>query len=202
MSAPAPAPVAPVAGAAPTPNAIMAIVGRVKEMSGAVLKQQKPWSEVLDRSALSKPANLTEAAGRIRKNAAYFRVNYLIVMITTCVVTFVMHPGSLFILALLLAGWVYVMFIRKEPLVIGGRTLSEREKFLGMSAVSFITIFFLTSVGTVFFSALSLSLAVIVAHGAFREPDNLFIDDNENQQSFLSILSGGSATVPAGLATV
>jgi hypothetical protein len=33
------------------------------------------------------------------------------------------------------------------------------------------------SVGAVFFSALSLSLAVILAHGAFREPDNLFIDE-------------------------
>lgn len=35
------------------------------------------------------------------------------------------------------------------------------------------------SVGTVFFSALSFSLAVVLAHGAFREPDNLFIDDAE-----------------------
>ncbi len=35
------------------------------------------------------------------------------------------------------------------------------------------------SVGTVFFSALSLSVAVIAAHGAFREPDNLFLDADE-----------------------
>lgn len=33
------------------------------------------------------------------------------------------------------------------------------------------------SVGTVFFSALSISMAIVVLHGAFREPDNLFIDE-------------------------
>ncbi len=37
----------------------------------------------------------------------------------------------------------------------------------------------LCSVGTVFFSALSLSLAVVALHGAFREPDNLFVDEAE-----------------------
>ena len=31
--------------------------------------------------------------------------------------------------------------------------------------------------GTVFFSALSFSAAVIILHGAMREPDNLFVDD-------------------------
>jgi hypothetical protein len=35
------------------------------------------------------------------------------------------------------------------------------------------------SVGAVFFSALSLSIAIIVLHGAFREPDNLFLDEAE-----------------------
>jgi hypothetical protein len=34
-------------------------------------------------------------------------------------------------------------------------------------------------VGTVFFSALSLSLSLVLLHGAFREPDNLFIDEGE-----------------------
>ena len=37
----------------------------------------------------------------------------------------------------------------------------------------------LCSVGTVFFSALAFSCAAIALHGAFREPDNLFVDDAE-----------------------
>jgi hypothetical protein len=38
------------------------------------------------------------------------------------------------------------------------------------------------SVGTVFFSAISLGLAVIALHGAFREPDSLFVDEGEVRQ--------------------
>eukprot|EP00197_Chlamydomonas_leiostraca_P012192 CAMPEP_0202866606 /NCGR_PEP_ID=MMETSP1391-20130828/8138_1 /ASSEMBLY_ACC=CAM_ASM_000867 /TAXON_ID=1034604 /ORGANISM="Chlamydomonas leiostraca, Strain SAG 11-49" /LENGTH=208 /DNA_ID=CAMNT_0049546573 /DNA_START=8 /DNA_END=634 /DNA_ORIENTATION=+ len=207
MSAPAAAPAAaPTALSSATsapavPGALGAIVGRVKEYGATIFKQQKPWSEVLDRNTLSKPANLTEALGRIKKNTAYFRVNYLMVVLTTCVVTFAMHPSSLFILAMLLGGWIYLLFIRTAPVVISGRQLSEREKVLGMSAISFITIFFLTSVGTVFFSALSFSLAVVLAHGAFREPDNLFIDDAESQQGFFNILTGTPAG-STGLASV
>lgn len=42
-----------------------------------------------------------------------------------------------------------------------------------------LSVAFFHSVGTVFFSALSISIALIALHGAFREPDNLFIDEGE-----------------------
>ena len=45
------------------------------------------------------------------------------------------------------------------------------------------------SVGTVFFSALSISMAIVVLHGAFREPDNLFIDEAA-EVSWLNALPG------------
>lgn len=177
------------------PNMLTAAAAKLKETAATVLKQQKPWSEVFDRTALSKPENMGEALSRLKRNATYFRVNYLIIMLATTALTFVMNPMSLLVLAALLGGWIYVMFLRTSPLEIGGRTLSDREKLLGMSAVSFITIFFLTSVGAVFFSALSFSLAVIAAHGAFREPDNLFVDEGpEQSQSFMGILTGTSSS--------
>eukprot|EP00798_Chlamydomonas_sp_ICE-L_P019288 gene19288-25932_t len=191
------APAAAISSPTP-PSAMGAFFGRMKDVGADILKQSKPWGEVVDRSALSKPQNLAEAAGRIRKNAAYFRINYLLVMLTTCAVTFLMHPSSLIVLSILLGGWVYILFVRTTPLEIGGRTLTEREKLMGMSAISFITIFFLTSVGTVFFSALSISLAVICLHGAMREPDNLFLDEGETQPSFVSILTGAPAATTTG----
>jgi hypothetical protein len=42
------------------------------------------------------------------------------------------------------------------------------------------------SVGTVFFTALTFSAAAIALHGAFREPDNLFVDDIEVGHHFRS----------------
>ena len=63
------------------------------------------------------------------------------------------------------------------PLVISGRTISEREKLLGASGLSVAVIFFLTSVGSVLFSAVCVGLAGVAVHGALRVPDDLFLDD-------------------------
>lgn len=191
-------------GPAPANNLVAqtvlgSLLTRFKETSASVLKEQKPWSEVLDRTVFSKPENMGEAMTRIKKNLSYFRINYFVIMVATCVVTFLMNPSSLFVLGLLMAGWFYLLFVRTTPVEVAGRVLSDREKLMAMSAISFITIFFLTSVGTVFFSALTFSAAVIAAHGAFREPDNLFVDEVESSQPFLSILTG-TATKPAGSA--
>lgn len=76
------------------------------------------------------------------------------------------------------AAWTYLFIVRGDaPLVIGGRTISEREKLLGASGASVAVIFFLTSVGSVLFSAVCIGLAGVAAHGAVRVPDDLFLDD-------------------------
>jgi hypothetical protein len=69
----------------------------------------------------AKPA--LQASARLRKNAAYFRINYLIVLLASVALGFLMHPSSLFVLGALLIGWVYVFAVRSGPLVINGREL-------------------------------------------------------------------------------
>lgn len=88
------------------------------------------------------------------------------------------------------------------PLTIGGRSLSDREKMLALSALSFITIFFLTDISTVLFSALSISSCLIAAHGASRVPDDLFLDEGQESQGLLSILGMGGAVPSSTSANV
>ncbi len=66
---------------------------------------------------------LLQAMSRLRKNAAYFRINYLIAVLASVAISFVMHPSSLFVLAFLMASWMYVFVVRTAPLEIGGRQL-------------------------------------------------------------------------------
>ena len=81
--------------------------------------------------------------------------------------------------------------------------MSEREKLTYSSAVSLIVIFFLSSVGSVLFSALSIGLAGVAVHGALRVPDDLFIDDAaQGDGSMLGFLLGKSAASTAGIAGV
>jgi hypothetical protein len=72
------------------------------------------------------------------------------------------HRGTLFKwrAAGIAASWAYLFVARGDmPLVIAGRPISEREKLLGASGISVAVIFFLTSVGSVLFSAVCIGLA-------------------------------------------
>ncbi len=60
----------------------------------------------------------------MRKNAHYFRVNYLIVMLSVTLITLVLNPTSLIALAFLAMAWVYLFIVRQSPIVIAGRTFT------------------------------------------------------------------------------
>ena len=60
---------------------------------------------------------------RFRQNLQYFRINYLIVLLSTIVVCMIMSPQSLIVLLALFGAWIYMFIIRTAPLTVGGRTL-------------------------------------------------------------------------------
>uniref|UniRef100_A0A7N0T6P7 PRA1 family protein n=1 Tax=Kalanchoe fedtschenkoi TaxID=63787 RepID=A0A7N0T6P7_KALFE len=159
------------------------------------LSQRRPWAELADRNAFSKPESITEAAGRIKKNYTYFRINYLTVIAAVLGISLVTNPFSLLTLVGLLAAWLFLYLFRPSdpPLVILGRTFSERET-LGLLSVLSIVVVFLTSVGSLLISALLVGAGIVCAHGAFRVPEDLFLDEPEPAAAgFLSFLGGGSA---------
>ena len=65
---------------------------------------------------------LVQATGRLRKNAHYFKVNYLMVVFTVTLITLAFNPTSLIVLGLLAMAWIYLFVVRQAPIVIGGRT--------------------------------------------------------------------------------
>ena len=106
----------------------------------------------------------------MRKNVAYFKVNYGIVGVGTTALVMFLNPWSLIVLAFLALVWGYAYIIRTGPLVLGGRELSDREKFLALSGGSLVVIFLLTSVGSTLFYALGLSALLVGLHAAMRVP--------------------------------
>lgn len=181
-------------------NAFMAFLSRTKESMGALVKERKPWNEVFDRSSFAKPANISEATGRLRKNAGYFKVNYALFIIATTAMCFLASPSALIVLGFLAAMWFVLLVLRPGPITIGGRTFGEREKFFGLLGFSLVVAFFLSSIGEVLFYALGLSILCIIAHGAFRVPDDLFLDEPEAGGSILSFLNMPAAVPLAAAA--
>lgn len=166
------------------------------------LSQRRPWYELVDRSALARPENLTDAYSRIRKNLPYFKVNYITLLVVVLAFSLLSHPLSLLVLLGLLAAWVLLYLFRPsdQPLVIFGRTFSDRET-LGALVVMTVFVVFLTSVGSLLISALLIGVAIVCIHGAFRVPEDLFLDDQEPVNTgFLSFLGGAASSAAAAAA--
>lgn len=184
--------------------AFRSFINRLTSSVRQGLSQRRPWSELLDRSAFARPDNLSEAASRVRKNFSYFRVNYITLLAVVLAVSLLSHPFSLLVLFTLLAAWCFLYLFRPsdQPLVILGRTFSDRETLL-ILVVSTIVVVFLTSVGSLLISASLVGLGIICAHGAFRLPEDLFLDDQEPANAgFLSFLGGAAASAAAAAPAV
>lgn len=205
MSPAGPPPVIPITqqgasgGVTPQQATFWVLAGKAQDVFNLALAQKRPWAEVADRTQMAKPESFSEAITRARKNWFYFRINYALVMTGVVALSLIFNPGSLFFLLALLAGWTYLYLVRTEPLVVFGRTFSEREVLLGMSLFSLIMIF-MTNVGSILISALMIGAALCFAHGAYRVPDDLFLDEQETTGGILSFLS--SATVPQAMTHV
>eukprot|EP00897_Mesotaenium_endlicherianum_P002554 jgi/Mesen1/2326/ME000155S01415 len=178
----------------PSAAAARIIFSRLQENIKLSLAHQRPWQEMIDRSSFAKPESLAEATSRIKKNLGYFKVNYGIILVGVVVLSMLWNPFSIFWLAVLAGLWTYLFLVRAEPVIVYGRTLSEREKFFLMLALTILITFGLTNVGSILISGIIVGAAAICVHGAFRVPDDLFLDD-QDAGGFLSFL-GPPNTLP------
>ncbi|KAE9603137.1 putative prenylated rab acceptor PRA1 [Lupinus albus] len=213
MSSSAP-PVLPISNSQPNPTvssaasepqvtAIRTLISNLSDSLRNGLSQRRPWTELTDRSAFSKPESFSEATLRIRKNFSYFRINYYAVVSLILAVSLLTNPFSLILLIGLLASWIFLYLFRPsdQPLIILGRTFSDFETLSLLAALT-VFVVFLTNVGSVLVSALMLGVAVVCLHGSFRVPEDLFMDEQENSQTtgFLSFIRGVAAIAPAATA--
>jgi len=73
---------------------------------------------------------------------------------------------------------------------------------IGLSLLTVVVVF-LTTVGSLLISALMVGFAIVCAHGAFKVPEDLFLDDQEPANSgLLSFLGGAASSAAAAAAPV
>ncbi|KAL5205096.1 hypothetical protein ABZP36_009967 [Zizania latifolia] len=194
-------PTTDTASADANPAVKRAFLGRHLDSVKRALSGARPWPELVDRSALSRPDSLSDATARLRKNLAYFRVNYAAVVALSLAAALLSHPFSLAALLALLAAWCFLYLLQPAdapPLAAFGRTFSDRETLGGLIVASAFVVF-LTSLGYLIFSALALGAALVCAHGAFHVPEDLFFDEpaqanggaSANLLSFITNATGG-----------
>ncbi|KAF3508803.1 hypothetical protein F2Q69_00000282 [Brassica cretica] len=58
-------------------SSLRVLFSRVRTSVRHATSDARPWTELIDRSAFSRPPSLSEAASRVRKNFSYFKSNYI-----------------------------------------------------------------------------------------------------------------------------
>ncbi|KMZ56650.1 Prenylated rab acceptor family protein [Zostera marina] len=180
-------------------------LSRLSDTFRRSLSNQRPWYELVDRTAFSRPDSFSDATSRVLKNLSYFRMNYIFLFAITLAFTLMSHPLSLIVLLGLLGCWCFFYFFRPAdaPLFILGRQFSDREAFVGLIGLTVIMVF-LTSIGSLLMWAVTIGLMIAGIHAAFRIPEDIFLDDQETGRvttGFMSFLAGGAMSAAATAAT-
>ncbi|XP_057534431.1 PRA1 family protein B3-like [Amaranthus tricolor] len=181
-------------------------ISRIGSSIHRACSRHRPWLELFEFAAYSRPQSLSNSTTRIRKNVSYFWTNYLTLIGGVLAFSLLSHPLSLLSLLLLLAAWIFLYFFKpsEQPLILLGHTLSNNE-ILAILVGATLTVMFFTSVASLIISATLIGVAIVCLHGAFRDPAELFLDEQDrvSSSSLFSIANGASMTsIPASVREV
>ncbi|KAL5579511.1 hypothetical protein UlMin_011953 [Ulmus minor] len=166
----------PTSSAAGNTAANLEYISRAKERIKAGLGTRRPWKLMFNFHSLGFPSGMADAIGRIRTNAGYFRMNYAIIVLIILFLSLLWHPISLIVFIVMMAAWLFLYFLRDEPLVFFGRTIDDRVVMIVLAVLT-IVFLLLTHATLNILVALLIGVAVVVAHAAVRKTDDLFLDE-------------------------
>ncbi|XP_030446879.1 PRA1 family protein G2 [Syzygium oleosum] len=160
------------------PISISDVISRSVHNFSAAVSRHRPWPEFVAAGSFDRPGSASAALARIRKNSAYFRVNYVVAIAACALVSLLGAPFSLIVFASVLALWLIFHFFREDPLMVSGHQLNDRLVLCALVLVSLSAIWFVGRVENLVIGIGAGSLLCGV-HGVLRNPDGLFLDEDE-----------------------
>ncbi|KAL6496966.1 hypothetical protein OROGR_028895 [Orobanche gracilis] len=151
-------------------------ISRAKERIKAGLGARRPWREMFEFHCFNPPKSFNEMAARVKTNVAYFRMNYAVVVLGFLFLSLLWHPISLIVFIAMMAVWLFLYFLRDEPLVIFGRLVTDRVVLVLLTLVT-IFVLLLTDATTNILVSLLVGIVVVLIHAAVRKTDDLYADD-------------------------
>ncbi|KAJ9190316.1 hypothetical protein P3X46_001532 [Hevea brasiliensis] len=165
-------------------------ISRAKERIKEGLGTRRPWKIMFNFHSFKLPTNLAEALVRLKTNAAYFGMNYAIIILIILFLSLLWHPISLIVFIVMMAAWLFLYFLRDEPLEVFGRTIDDLVVLILLGVLT-IVFLLLTHVTLNVIVSLVIGVVAVVVHGVIRKIDDLFLD--EEATGLMSTASGGGA---------
>ncbi|GAB2219675.1 hypothetical protein Droror1_Dr00007312 [Drosera rotundifolia] len=166
---------------------------RAKDRLRSAVARRRRWSELVALRSLSFPSSFSDSLLRIRTNVAYFRSNYLIVILLILFLSLLWHPISLIVFLAVLLAWLFLYFLREAPLVVFGREIDDRI-VIGVLSVLTIVFLLLTDVTVNVIVAVVIGVVVVVVHATVRRTDDLEPDVGEDEEAGTRVVYRGVGT--------
>ncbi|KAG8386569.1 hypothetical protein BUALT_Bualt03G0162000 [Buddleja alternifolia] len=155
------------------------VVSRSTQNLSACLSRSRPWPEFLTTTAaLDFPTSLSDASLRFRRNATYFSVNYAIIITACAAVSLIGTPIALIVIGFVFFLWLILHFFREDPLLVWGHHISDLGVILGLVLVS-VAALWMTGPLNSLSIGIGVGLLISVVHGVLRNPEGLFLDEND-----------------------
>ncbi|XVF86800.1 hypothetical protein PTKIN_Ptkin18bG0071500 [Pterospermum kingtungense] len=164
------------------PSSNFQYISRAKERIKEGLGARRPWKLLFNIRSINFPRNLSEAISRVRTNVAYFRMNYAIIVLLILFLSLLWHPISLIVFAVMMAAWLFLYFLRDEPLVVFNRTIDDRVVLVVLGVLT-IVFLLLTSATLNILVSLCIGAVVVLVHASLRRTDDLYDEESAGLMS-------------------
>ncbi|KAF5726057.1 PRA1 family protein F3-like [Tripterygium wilfordii] len=149
-----------------------------KERIQSSIGTPRSWKEMVQLQSLNIPSNLNESVERIRTNGAFFRANYLIIILFLIFFNLLWQPMSLIVFLTMIIAWLFLYFLRDDHIMIFGLVIHDQLVMIALLAAT-IVMLSVTSVTDKIVMALSTGVVVVLVHGALRTTNDLVVVDPE-----------------------
>lgn len=176
-----------------TPIANMEYLSRAKDRIKSGLGTRRPWKLMFDYRSVSLPRGISDALIRIKTNAVYFRMNYAITALFVLFLSLLWHPVSLIVFVVMMAAWLFLYFLRDEPLAVFGKTIDDRAVLIVLGVVT-IVLLLLTHATLNILVSVAIGLVIVTVHAALRKTDDLFVDEEAARGLMTGVVAASSSS--------
>lgn len=162
----------------------MEFLSRAKERFVAGLGTRRPWKEMVNFRAIGLPSSFSDAIKRVRTNISYFLMNYAIVVLVILFLSLLWHPISLIVYIAMMAAWLFLYFLRDEPLQIFHRVISDHVVMIVLSVLTVVVLLFTGATVNVLVSIL-VGVVLVLVHASIMKIDDLDLDEEAAEHSGL-----------------